>query len=73
MMPDGYLPSPLVACAALAARTKRVEIGTTVFLLPFYHPIQVAEAAAMVDIISNGRMRLGCGSGTSTPSSSCSG
>jgi alkanesulfonate monooxygenase SsuD/methylene tetrahydromethanopterin reductase-like flavin-dependent oxidoreductase (luciferase family) len=57
MMPDGYLPSPLVACAALAARTKRVEIGTTIFLLPFYHPIQVAEAAAMVDIISNGRMR----------------
>jgi alkanesulfonate monooxygenase SsuD/methylene tetrahydromethanopterin reductase-like flavin-dependent oxidoreductase (luciferase family) len=67
MMPDGYLPSPLVACAALAARTKRVEIGTTIFLLPFYHPIQVAEAAAMVDIISNGRMRLGCGLGNFDP------
>jgi alkanesulfonate monooxygenase SsuD/methylene tetrahydromethanopterin reductase-like flavin-dependent oxidoreductase (luciferase family) len=67
MMPDCYLPSPLVACAALAARTERVEIGTTVFLLPFYHPIQVAEAAAMVDIISNGRMRLGCGLGNFDP------
>jgi len=67
MMPDGYLPSPLIACAALAARTKRVEIGTTIFLLPFYHPIQVAEAAAMVDVISNGRMRLGCGLGNFDP------
>lgn len=67
MVPDGYLPSPLVACGALAARTKKVEIGTTVFLLPFYHPIQVAEAAAIVDIISNGRMRLGCGLGNFDP------
>lgn len=63
MMPDGYLPAPLVACGALAARTRRVDIGTTVFLLPYYNPVQVAEQAAMVDVLSGGRMRLGCGLG----------
>ena len=63
MMPDGYLPAPLVACGALAARTRRVDVGTTVFLLPYYNPVQVAEQAAMVDVISGGRMRLGCGLG----------
>ena len=67
MMPDGYLPSPIIACAALAARTKRVDVGTTVHLLPFYHPIQSAEAAAMVDVLSNGRMRLGVGLGAFQP------
>ncbi len=63
MMPDGYLPAPLVACGALAARTRRVDVGTTVLLLPYYNPVQVAEQAAMVDVISGGRMRLGCGLG----------
>jgi alkanesulfonate monooxygenase SsuD/methylene tetrahydromethanopterin reductase-like flavin-dependent oxidoreductase (luciferase family) len=63
MMPDGYLPAPLVACGALAARTRRVDVGTTVFLLPYYNPVQVAEQSAMVDVISGGRMRLGCGLG----------
>jgi len=67
MMPDGYLPAPLVGCAAIAARTSRVDVGTTVFLLPFYNPIQVAEQAAMVDVISDGRMILGCGIGNFEP------
>lgn len=67
MMPDGYLPSPWAALGAIAARTQRVEIGTTIHLLPFYHPIHVAEAAGMVDIISNGRLRLGCGLGNFEP------
>jgi alkanesulfonate monooxygenase SsuD/methylene tetrahydromethanopterin reductase-like flavin-dependent oxidoreductase (luciferase family) len=67
MMPDGYLPSPWAALGAIAARTERVEVGTTIHLLPFYHPIHVAEAAGMVDIISNGRLRLGCGLGNFEP------
>jgi alkanesulfonate monooxygenase SsuD/methylene tetrahydromethanopterin reductase-like flavin-dependent oxidoreductase (luciferase family) len=67
MMPDGYLPSPLIACAALAARTKRVDVGTTIMLLPFYHPIAVAEQSAMVDVISNGRLKMGCGLGNFPP------
>ncbi|MQA95151.1 MAG: LLM class flavin-dependent oxidoreductase [Streptosporangiales bacterium] len=41
MMPDGYLPSPWAALGALAAVTERVEIGTTIHLLPFEHPVHV--------------------------------
>ena len=63
MMPDGYLPSVFPVLGALAAVTKRVDIGSTVHLLPFEHPVHVAEHGAMVDILSNGRLRLGCGMG----------
>src|SRR3954453_9499077 len=61
MMPDGYLPSPWPVLGALAAITERVDIGTTVHLLPLEHPIHVAEHGAMVDVLSNGRLRLGVG------------
>ena len=61
MMDDGYPPAPLIGLAALAAVTKRVDLGTTILLLPFYNPVQVAEHAAMVDVISDGRMILGVG------------
>jgi alkanesulfonate monooxygenase SsuD/methylene tetrahydromethanopterin reductase-like flavin-dependent oxidoreductase (luciferase family) len=67
MMPDAYLPSPWPALGALAAVTDRVDIGTTVHLLPFEHPIHVAEHGAMVDVLSNGRFKLGCGLGNFEP------
>ena len=67
MMDDAYLPSPFPLLGALAAVTKRVHIGTTVHLLPFYNPIQTAEASAIVDQISNGRLRLGVGLGNFEP------
>jgi alkanesulfonate monooxygenase SsuD/methylene tetrahydromethanopterin reductase-like flavin-dependent oxidoreductase (luciferase family) len=63
MMPDAYLPSPWPALGALAALTSRVDIGTTVHLLPFEHPVHVAEHAAMVDVLSGGRLKLGVGLG----------
>lgn len=61
MMDDAYLPNAFPLLGALAATTERLEIGTTVHLLPFYNPVQTAEAAAVVDCISGGRMRLGVG------------
>ena len=67
MMPDAYLPSPWAPLGALAALTSRVDIGTTVHLLPFEHPVHVAEHSAMVDVLSGGRLKLGVGLGAFPP------
>ncbi len=59
----GVCPSPPVLLGACAAATRRIGLGAMVSVLPFHRPIDVAEEYAMVDRISDGRLRLGIGSG----------
>src|ERR1700761_2803745 len=60
---DGYLPAPLTFCAAVAARTRQARVGTAVVVSPLLPDIALAEQAAVVDIISAGRLELGLGAG----------
>ncbi|MHC9293652.1 LLM class flavin-dependent oxidoreductase [Mycobacterium sp. LTG2003] len=63
----GVVPSPLVLLAAIAARTQRIRLGTAVITLALEDPIRAAEDAALVDLISGGRIELGIGSGAHPP------
>ncbi len=56
-----YLSSPLAIASAIAARTKRMKIGIAVQVLPLCHPLRLAEEAATVDQISEGRLIFGVG------------
>jgi alkanesulfonate monooxygenase SsuD/methylene tetrahydromethanopterin reductase-like flavin-dependent oxidoreductase (luciferase family) len=59
----GIMPDVFVYAGYLAALTQRIKIGTAVVTLPLANPLRVAENAAFVDILSNGRFALGLGSG----------
>jgi alkanesulfonate monooxygenase SsuD/methylene tetrahydromethanopterin reductase-like flavin-dependent oxidoreductase (luciferase family) len=60
---DDYLPSPMTALAAVAARTRRARFGPYVALGPFHDPLRLAEDAAVLDNFSGGRLELALGSG----------
>ncbi len=59
----GVAGSPLLMGAAVAERTERITIGTAVLVLPFYNPLRLAEEIATLDVLSGGRVIVGCGRG----------
>lgn len=59
----GIVPASLTVLAYLAGLTTSIRLGTAVAVLPFHNPIQLAEQAATVDLLSNGRLDLGVGRG----------
>ncbi|MDX2381880.1 MAG: LLM class flavin-dependent oxidoreductase [Acidimicrobiia bacterium] len=61
----GTAPNPAVLLAAIAARTTDLRVGPAVAVLPMRPALYTAENYAMVDNISNGRLNLGVGSGSS--------
>jgi alkanesulfonate monooxygenase SsuD/methylene tetrahydromethanopterin reductase-like flavin-dependent oxidoreductase (luciferase family) len=72
-LPEGHfsapaaIPQPLLWHAAIAARTRRLRLGTTSYLLPIRHPLQAAEEVAVLDHLSGGRVILGVGRGFRKP------
>ena len=60
---EGYLPSVFPMLAAVAARTERMRLGTSILLGPFQHPIRFAEDVAVIDQLSGGRLEIGIGLG----------
>ncbi len=57
------VPNPLTLLAAMARTTRSIRLGTSVIVLPLRNPVLVAEEAAMVDQLSEGRLELGFGRG----------
>jgi alkanesulfonate monooxygenase SsuD/methylene tetrahydromethanopterin reductase-like flavin-dependent oxidoreductase (luciferase family) len=60
---DGYLPSPLIAAAAVSARTRRIPITVSALLVNMYEPLKLAEDIAVLDHVSGGRVSYTLGLG----------
>ena len=54
--PDGYLPSPLVLGAAIAARTTNLRLLLAALIAPLHDPVRLAEDLAVLDVLSRGRV-----------------
>ena len=63
--PEGaeFSPNPLLAETAIAARTQQIRLGQAANIVTWWHPMRIAEQAAMLDVISGGRLEFGIGRG----------
>lgn len=64
--PFWTISNPETMLAAIARETKRIRLRGTIFLLPFSHPIRLAEAFGTIDILAEGRLELGTGRGNNS-------
>jgi alkanesulfonate monooxygenase SsuD/methylene tetrahydromethanopterin reductase-like flavin-dependent oxidoreductase (luciferase family) len=64
----GYVmsPDPTALLMYIAARTKRIQLGTAVIVLPWHDPVEVAEKIALLDLVSGGRTIFGFGRGAAS-------
>ena len=60
---EGRFLDPMATLAFLASATKRIGLGTAVLLLPYRLPMQTAKLVATIQELSQGRLRLGVGTG----------
>lgn len=60
---DGYLPGMMPSLGALAGATDDIAFGSCVALAPFYDSVRLAEDAATLELLSEGRFVLGLGIG----------
>ena len=63
--PEGaeHSPNPLLTETAIAAQTRRIRLGQIANILTWHHPIRLAEQAAMLDVLSGGRLEFGVARG----------
>jgi luciferase family oxidoreductase group 1 len=59
----GYMGRPVQVATYIAARTKRIRVGTAVIVVPLHHPLIVAEEIATLDQLAGGRVDIGLGRG----------
>ena len=63
--PLNMVPVPSVFLGAVARVTRRIRLGTLVYLLPLYSPLRMIEEISMLDHLSHGRLEVGVGRGVS--------
>lgn len=61
--PSSYILEPLIALTWAAAATERVELSTTVLVLPLRPPVLLAKMLSSLDLMSGGRVKIGAASG----------
>ncbi len=67
LSPTAPVPSPNLLIAAAARTTRHIRFSSMVNILPFRHPLLVAEEGAMLDNLTNGRLDMGLGRGLRPP------
>src|SRR5262249_7029018 len=60
---DGYMSAPITLAAAIAGRTRRLQINVAAVLVPLHDPVRLAEQLAVVQLVSGGRLSLVAGMG----------